>query len=138
MSDRAFLDTNILIYFYSEDDERRRNAAHSALNTHDCVTSIQAMNESSNVWLRKFNWSASKIKEPLDNIEMVCDEVLPIYRNTINEALSLKERYGYSFFDCLMLASALNGNCQIIFTEDMGDGQIINDTLRIVNPFSGN
>ena len=68
MSDKAFLDTNILIYFYSEDDEHKRNAAYAALNNHDCVTSIQAMNESSNVWSRKFNWSASKIIEHLDNI----------------------------------------------------------------------
>ena len=35
MSDKAFLDTNILIYFYSEDDERKRNAAYTALNSHD-------------------------------------------------------------------------------------------------------
>jgi len=118
------------------DDENKRNAAYTALNNHDCVTSIQAMNESSNVWFRKFNWSASKIKEHLDNIEMVCDEVFPIHRNTIDKALSLKERYGYSYYDCLMLASALDGNCQIIYTEDMSDGQIINDTLKIVNPFS--
>ena len=136
MSDKAFLDTNILIYFYSEDDEHKRNAAYETLNNNDCVTSVQAMNESSNVWFRKFNWSASKIKEHLDNIEMVCDEVFPIHRNTINKALSLKERYGYSYYDCLMLASALDGNCQIIYTEDMSDGQIIDNTLKITNPFS--
>jgi predicted nucleic acid-binding protein len=135
MRDRAFLDTNVLIYLYSEDDEQKRNIARSTLDNNDCVTSIQAMNESSNVWSRKFNWVAAKIIEHLDNIELVCDEVLPVHRNTINKALVIKDRYGFAYFDCLMLASALEGNCQIVYTEDMSDGQLINDTLRIVNPF---
>jgi len=135
MNDKAFLDTNILVYFYSENDEHKRSTAYRMLNRHDCVTSLQAMNEASNVWLSKCKWSAEKIKEHLDNIELVCDEILPIQRCTINRALDLKERYGYSYYDCLMLASALDGNCGIIFTEDMNDGQIISDTLKIVNPF---
>jgi predicted nucleic acid-binding protein len=135
MSDKAFLDTNILIYLYSEDDKQKRGSAHKVLNGYNCVTSIQAMNESSNVWFRKFNWNAQKIKEHLDNIEMVYEVVFPIHRNTINMALALKDRYGYSYFDCLMLASAIESNCQIIYTEDMSDGQIISETLLIVNPF---
>ena len=136
MSDKAFIDTNVLVYFYSEDDEYKRNTSHNVLNNHDCVTSVQALNELSNVWCRKFNWSAMKIKEHLDNIEIVCDEVFPVHRNIINCALLLKESYGYSYYDCLMLASALDADCQIILTEDMSHGQVINETLKIVNPFS--
>ena len=49
-----------------------------------------------------------KIKAHLDNIDLVCGEVLSIHRNTINKALALKDRYGYSYYDCLMLASALD------------------------------
>jgi len=135
MSDKAFLDSNILIYFYSEDDEHKRNTAQQILNNNICVTSIQAMHESSNVWIKKFSWNTRQVKDHLDNIEMVCDTVLPIYRDTINKALALKDRYKYSYFDCLMLASALEGGCQIIFTEDMNDKQLINNTLKIVNPF---
>ena len=137
MSVKAFLDTNILIYFYSGNDDGKRNAAHNILNSHDCVTSIQAMNESSNVWFRKFGWEATKIEEHLDNIELVCDDILPVQRITINRALTLKSRYGYGYYDSLMLASALESACEIIYTEDMSDGQIINDTLKIVNPFRG-
>jgi len=135
MSDKAFLDTNIIIYFYSEDDDKKRSIANQVLNDYDCVTSIQAMNEFSNVMFRKFSWDATQIKAHLDNIEMVCDEVLPIHRSTINNALALKDRYGFSYFDCLMLASALEGACHVIFTEDMNDGQIINNTLKMSNPF---
>ncbi|MDR2600813.1 MAG: PIN domain-containing protein [Oscillospiraceae bacterium] len=138
MNDKAFLDTNVLVYLYSEDDEQKRNAACEALNNHDCVTSTQVMNELSNVWFRKFNLSAAKIKEHLDNIESVCNETHIINRATINYALSLKERYEYSYFDSLMLASALESNCQLIFTEDMSNGQIIDNALKIINPFITN
>jgi len=135
MSDKVFLDTNVVVYFYSDDDERKRNAAYNVLNNNSCVTSTQVMNESCNVWFKKYQWNASKIEEHLDNIELVFDEVLAIDRNTINKALSLKDYYGYAYYDCLMLASALEGGCRIIYTEDMSGGQIVDKTLRIVNPF---
>jgi len=135
MHDRAFLDSNILIYLHSEDEHSKRNITQNILNDNACITSIQAMNEISNVWIRKLMWSADKIEVHLDNIEQVCDEIITISRATINKALSIKERYGFSYFDSLMLSSAIEGNCNIIFSEDMSDGQIIEKSLKIVNPF---
>ena len=135
MQGRAFLDTNIIIYFFSTQDEIKRKRAYEILNNYDCVSSTQVMNESCNVWLKKFAMSAERIHGFLDSVEMVCEEVLPIHREAIDSALSLKESYGFSYYDCLMLASALEGDCTTIFTEDMSDGQIINETLKIENPF---
>ena len=74
-----------------------------------------------------------KIKEHLDNIEAVCEDVLPVQRETINSAIHLKGHFTY--FDSVMLAAAIESDCKIIFTEDMSDGQVINGTLKIVNPF---
>ena len=135
MPDKAFLDTNTLIYLYVGDDERKRNVVCKVLDDNDCITSIQALNETSNVLFRKFALNSTQVKNYLDNIESVCSNVLPVQRNTINTALEIKERYGYAFFDCLMLSSALEGNCEVIFSEDMSDGQVINNTVKIVNPF---
>jgi predicted nucleic acid-binding protein len=47
----------------------------------------------------------------------------------------IKEKYSYSWWDSLVLASALENSCKIIYTEDMQNGQIIENTLKIVNPF---
>ena len=135
MSDRAFLDTNVLIYFYSDNEIQKRNAAYLALNRNACITSTQAMNEACNVWFNKCQWSGRKIKEHLDNIELVCDDVINVQKSTINSAVALKDRYGYSYYDCLMLASALEGDCDVILTEDMSDGQVIEGRLQIINPF---
>ena len=135
MPDRAFLDTNVLVYLHSENNDKKRDDAKNLLDEYKCVTSLQTFNELSNVWFRKFNLDSIKIEEHLDNIELVCDEILSINRATINSALAIKNRYNFSYYDSLMLASALEGNCNIIFTEDMSDGQIINNSLTIKNPF---
>ena len=135
MSDRVFLDTNIIIYLYSEDEKEKRDAAYQFVNNNSCVTSIQVMNESSNVWLKKYALDKSEIVKYLDEIESISEEVLLVQRKTINRALDIKVQYGYSFYDCLMLASAIEANCSIILTEDMNDGQIIDGMLQIVNPF---
>ncbi|MCL2627136.1 MAG: PIN domain-containing protein [Oscillospiraceae bacterium] len=136
MPDRAFLDTNVLVYLHSEDDDKKRNVAQNLLDEYKCVTSLQTFNELSNVWFRKFNLDAVKIEEHLDNIELVCDNILSINRATINSALALKTRYNFSYYDSLMLASAIEGDCNVIFTEDMSSGQVISNSLLIKNPFN--
>lgn len=55
--------------------------------------------------------------------------------DVIKGALNIHEKYGYSYYDCLMLSSAIQNKCAYIFTEDMQDGQII-DGLEIVNIFN--
>jgi len=53
----------------------------------------------------------------------------------IQQALDIHAKYGYSYYDCLMLSSALESQSDYLLTEDMADGQIIEDRLRIVNIF---
>ena len=137
MIDRVFLDTNILIYLYSEDEDDKRDVAYKVVNSNTCVVSTQTLNEASNILLKKYNLNKTQIVEYLDGIEAVCDEIILVQRKTINQALSIKESYGYSYYDCLILASALESNCNIIFTEDMSAGQMIDNQLKIINPFNG-
>ncbi|MCL2188521.1 MAG: PIN domain-containing protein [Defluviitaleaceae bacterium] len=135
MSDKVFLDTNILIYLYSEDEPNKRDIAYNYVNNADCVTSVQAMNEASNVWGKKYRLHKNEIMKYLNEIEKICEDVILVRRKTINHALEIQNVYGYSFYDCLMLASAVEMGCTIILTEDMQNGQVINDTLIITNPF---
>jgi len=135
MRDKIFLDTNLLIYLYSESETDKRDTVCRIFDSNYCVTSIQALNEACNVWLKKYGWDGAQVCKHLDNIHALCDEILTVNRSTINIALSLKDRYGYSYYDCLILSSALEGNCNVIMTEDMNHGQIISDYLKISNPF---
>ncbi|MBC8485458.1 MAG: hypothetical protein H8D45_05400 [Bacteroidetes bacterium] len=47
----------------------------------------------------------------------------------------LKEKYHYSVYDSLILASAIEADCTILFSEDLHHNQLIENKLRIINPF---
>lgn len=136
MSGRAFFDTNIFIYLYAE-NEREKQAICKALinNADECVTSTQILNEVNNVLIKKWKLPVDTVKTVQHDIRRI-SEVNHISTKTIDNAIDLTARYGFSYFDCLMLASALECNCSIIFTEDMSDGQVIDKTLTITNPFN--
>ena len=54
---------------------------------------------------------------------------------TIHTALNIRERYNYSWYDSLIVGTALEAGCETLYSEDMQNGQLINNSLRIVNPF---
>jgi predicted nucleic acid-binding protein len=70
------------------------------------------------------------VKELLDVFTVVT-----ISMNTVQQALSVARTYKYSYFDSLMIASALENKCTILFSEDMHHGQLVEDALIIKNPF---
>ena len=54
---------------------------------------------------------------------------------TLFQALRLQSRYEFSYFDSLMLASALEYGCEYFMSEDLSSGQVIENKLKITNPF---
>jgi predicted nucleic acid-binding protein len=79
------------------------------------------------------------IDEP--EIENKIRKIIGIYNisiiniSTIKLCWKVRKKYSYSYWDSLITAAALESNCTILYTEDMQDGQVIDDKLRIVNPF---
>ncbi|WP_353640740.1 PIN domain-containing protein [Desulfonauticus submarinus] len=61
--------------------------------------------------------------------------VVPLTLDIVRKSWEIKEKYKFSYWDSLIVASALENNCSILYTEDMQDGQIIEKKLEIVNPF---
>ena len=135
MSDKAFFDTNVFIYLYADNEREKQAISREIVNKADmCITSTQILNEINNVLIKKWQMPTETVKAVQRDIRRI-SEVAYIREDTIDKAIELNARYGFSYYDCLMLASALDEHCQIIFTEDMCDGQIIDDTLKIVNPY---
>ncbi|MDE0152239.1 MAG: hypothetical protein OXN23_00020 [Gammaproteobacteria bacterium] len=64
----------------------------------------------------------------------ILDPVFPLGAATHTKALSLAQSYGFGFYDCLIISSALEAECDILLTEDLQDGQRI-ENLTVVNPF---
>jgi predicted nucleic acid-binding protein len=135
MPDKVFIDTNVLIYGYSEDEPDKRQQAIDCVRSGEAWISTQVLNETINVLKRKFSLSYSQIREAVQELSEGFPIVL-VSVNTIEMALNLAERYQYSYFDSLILASALEAGCQILYSEDLQDGQRIENQLMIINPFS--
>jgi predicted nucleic acid-binding protein len=135
MPDKVFIDTNVLIYGYSDDEPDKRQRAIDCVRSGEAWISTQVLNETINVLKRKFSLSYSQIREAVQELSEGFPIVL-VSVNTIEMALNLAERYQYSYFDSLILASALEAGCQILYSEDLHDGQRIENQLMIINPFS--
>ena len=60
---------------------------------------------------------------------------VPSSPELLNAALDLQQDTHYSFYDCLMIAAALQAGAEVLYCEDLQHNQLIAGTLRIVNPF---
>jgi predicted nucleic acid-binding protein len=130
---RAFADSNVPIYAYSMSDPVKQQKARAAILDNECVVSTQVLNEFCNVCLKKLRLPASIIQRDIKELVEIC-ELVYIDEKTVQLALDIQARYGFSYYDSLVVASALENKCEYLFSEDLSDGQII-DGLIIKNIF---
>jgi predicted nucleic acid-binding protein len=134
MPDKVFIDTNIFIYYQRSDNPQKQSIAKNLLESNNCAASTQVLSEISNVLTKKYPTLEKEIELFLHDITEFC-EVVTISKSLIFRALKLHFKYKFSFFDSLIIASALEANSNILYSEDMQHGQLIENTLEIVNPF---
>jgi len=135
MSVKVFLDTNIFVYTQSKNELQKREIGLNVIEKYDCCTSTQVFNEICNVMTKKLKMAATEVRQVILAIDERC-EVSHVTLETVNKALDIKERYGFSYYDCSIIASAIIANCNYLFSEDLQDGQIISNELEIVNIYN--
>ncbi len=136
--DKAFLDTNILIYAIvrragAATDGRTETAEQILLA--GGVVSVQVLTEFTDAVSRKHGKSLEMIREMLEGIEALCGPAIPLTSETHKTALAISERYAFRIYDSLIVAAATQAGCATVYTEDMQHGQSIG-SVRIVNPFA--
>jgi predicted nucleic acid-binding protein len=129
---KPFFDTNILVYAFLEDE--KRDQAQQVLASGG-VISAQVLNEFTNVALRKFNRSWEETTAAIATIRRRFPEIIPLSEETHAAALALVRNTNISFYDALILAAAVLADCDVLFSEDLQDGQRIGP-LAIRNPFT--
>jgi predicted nucleic acid-binding protein len=134
MPDKVFIDTNILIYAYSITETDKRNITFTILESYSIVIGVQVINEFIWTMNRKFNINYDKLEVLVDRFWKKF-KVSLINKFSIEKALKIAQDYKYSYWDSLIIASALENECSILFTEDMHDGQLIEGVLKIKNPY---
>lgn len=129
----AFLDTNILVY--------AQQTGPKATISQDLIAqggtiSVQVLNELTNVLRKKDNRSWRDIELVLDDVDAALDPALPLTIATTRAALALARDHGFSYYDALIIAAAIETGCDVLYSEDLQHGRSIG-RLAIVNPFLG-
>jgi predicted nucleic acid-binding protein len=127
-----FLDTNILIYTVGNVIPKKTIAVN--LICPQAVISTQNISESINIMYRKLGYDYPQIRAI---IKAFMDQMTLriITRETIHSASNIAERYRYSYYDSQVIASALEHDCSLLYSEDLQHGQVIEGCLKIINPF---
>jgi predicted nucleic acid-binding protein len=128
----SFFDTSVLLYLLS-DDTVRADKIETLLAARG-VISVQVLYEFAVVALRKLKIPLNEVREILDTIRAVC-AVEPITVETHDRCLAVFERYRFSLYDSILVATALISGAKILYSEDLQHGQIIDNQLRVTNPF---
>jgi predicted nucleic acid-binding protein len=133
MNGKAFFDTNVLVYAIAENDPRKIRARE--LLAVGGTISVQVLNEFVSVVCSKVKMPWDDVRAALQWILLLCPEAVTVTIKTHEKAVGIAERYGYRFYDSLIVASALEAKCATLYSEDMREGQVIDKTLTIKNPF---
>ncbi len=134
MKDKIFIDTNILLYAYST-EKNKQEIAQNIINTNNNIyISKQVINETINILIKKFKLNIKDIINVVKELEKEFI-ILDFDIQTQLNALKLKQNYNLQFYDALIVSTALENSCTILYSEDMQDKLVIEKKLKIINPF---
>ena len=140
MSAKRFFDTNIIVYANDSSQPQKQDTARElikeALLAQTAVISVQVLNE---FWVTV----TQKIRTPLpkDRAEKEIEllslmDIVDVSFGLFKDALTIQSNHCVSFWDALILAAAHSEGCDILYSEDLNAGQVI-EGVEIVNPFTG-
>ncbi len=130
---KRFFDTNLLLYLFSA--SAAKADAVEELLAEGGFASVQVLNEFAAVARRKLKMSYAEIAESLDTLCSIL-QVMPLTLETHRQGMDIAERYGFSVYDSMIIASALEAGCDQLLTEDLQHSQRIGESLQVINPFA--
>jgi predicted nucleic acid-binding protein len=124
----CFVDSNIWLYAFSTDkkEESKRILAKQLIKEKSIIISTQIVNEVSCNLLKKHKLDVSFYRKY---------QVISFNLDIFESASNLRTQYHLSFWDSLVIACALFSDANILYSEDMQDGLIVDKKLTIINPF---
>ncbi len=133
---KRFFDTNVLLYMYSAADRRKQALARELfrkeLHGGRIVLSTQVVQEFYAAGLRKLRIPRETLRALIRGLLDL--HLVSVEASHIRRALELEEQYQTSFWDALILAAAESGGAEVLYTEDLNDGQEYG-SVRVENPF---
>lgn len=137
----CFYDSNIWLYRFLIDPDcddaeevEKHNTATTLTDADNILISTQVINEVCAVLLKKAKISEIQIQQIIQEFYEGC-VVIEIDCKILINASELRTSFSLSFWDSLIVASALSSNASILYSEDMQDGLIVANQLTLINPF---
>lgn len=135
MSDKIFIDTNVLVYSIDDSEGFKNLAAKSIVNelsNSKGVISTQVLQEFYNIITKKMKCPKEKAKELLQSLS----ECFEVHKNSVLDilrAVDISIKTQFSFWDSLIISAAISSGCRTLYSEDLNDGQNV-DGVLIKNP----
>ena len=135
MNEKFTLDSNILIYAFGKQGDMKKTIAKNIILECSSI-SIQVINETIQILYRKFNFPVNELQNIIDFLKKNFT-INDLHFQSLKYTLQILEKYGFSFWDSMILASSILNNCTKLYSEDFQNNQLIEGKLRIINPFLG-
>lgn len=133
MTNNIALDTNVLIYLHDSPNQDKRAIAKNLLADNPRIPS-QVVSEYLNTTRRMLSLSKEELLIQASGLFSGCI-ILPSLPDTLLFASSLVKKYQFQLFDAAIVAAAIEGHCNILYSEDMHHGLVVDKCLTITNPF---
>ncbi len=134
----AFIDTNIAIYAFTDQDLDKQAVAHrllaDLLNSHEAVVSTQVLAEFANTALGKLARQPEVVKRGVRLLS--AGRLVVLDHGLLCEAIDVRARYQVQFWDACILAAAAQAGCRVVYSEDLNAGQWYG-SVQVLNPFAG-
>lgn len=129
----SFFDTSVLLYLLSAEPGKADRVEE--LLARRGTISVQVLNEFTAVATRKLGLSFAEIREVLGTVRAIC-HTHPLQVDHHDRGVDIAERYRFSFYDSIIIASALIAGCKTFYSEDLQHKQVIDKQLTVINPFA--
>lgn len=131
----CFVDTNVWLYAFIEGDDAAKSAiARKLIQDIEPVINTQVINEVCLNLIRRANFTEAQVSQLIESFYEKY-QVVELNKSVLLTASRLRQRYSLSYWDSMILASALSANVPILYSEDMQHGLVIEARLRVFNPF---
>ncbi|MFN7259802.1 MAG: PIN domain-containing protein [Cyclobacteriaceae bacterium] len=130
---KVFIDSNIIVYLVDNRSKEKTKKAQDFLSP-DFFISTQVIAENVNVCLKKLHLNK---ETTFDFARRILNRfrILQITEATLLKSFEISIKYQLSSWDSIIIATAILNNCSIIYSEDMQDGLIVENSVTIINPF---
>jgi len=129
----SFFDTSVLLYLLAAEPEKADRVEE--LLVQRGVISVQVLNEFTAVATRKLGLSLAETREVLETVRAIC-HTHPLEVEHHDRGVEIAERYRFSFYDSIIVASALTAGCKTLYSEGLQHKQVIEKQLTVINPFA--